>query len=156
MRVAERIVLKSGGVCGIIEDTRDMRILHTSDWHLGKMLLDTRRTEEFDKFSAWLLGVIKEKGVDVLLVSGDIFDTTTPSATAKKQYCDFLAQASEAGCRQVVITAGNHDSMAHRAVVGAVPMSCTRSLIGTPDVLPAEAFLWKYCYIGMPVFVNPR
>ena len=122
----------------------------------GENAVGHEATEKFDKFLARLLGVTKEKGVDVLLVSGDIFDTTTPSATARKQYCDFPAQASEAGYRQVVITAGNHDSMAHRAVVGAVPMSCTRSLIGTPDVLPAEAFLWKYCYIGMPVFVNPR
>lgn len=87
-----------------------MRIIHTSDWHLGNRLLGHSRQEEFQQFLDWLLEQMKEQRADVLLVSGDIFDTATPGETARQQYCDFLSRADQTGCKYVILTAGNHDS----------------------------------------------
>lgn len=87
-----------------------MKILHTSDWHLGRSLYDKRRYEEFDAFLQWLLELIASEKIDVLLVAGDIFDTTTPGNRAQELYYNFLGQLSQKGCRHAVITGGNHDS----------------------------------------------
>ncbi|MCK9226005.1 MAG: exonuclease SbcCD subunit D C-terminal domain-containing protein [Candidatus Muirbacterium halophilum] len=87
-----------------------MKILHTSDWHIGKMLFNERRYNEFEKFFDWLLQTIKEQEIDLLLVCGDIFDTGTPGNYAQELYFDFLAKVSRTCCKNVIITGGNHDS----------------------------------------------
>ncbi len=87
-----------------------MRILHTSDWHLGRSLYTRKRYDEFTAFLDWLAAVVEEQGIDALLVAGDIFDTTTPSNRAQELYYNFLCKVSRSCCRNIVITAGNHDS----------------------------------------------
>jgi exonuclease SbcD len=87
-----------------------MKIIHTSDWHLGCSLYGRKRYEEMEAFLAWLSELLEEENIDVLLVSGDIFDTTTPSNRAQKLYYQFLHRVAKSSCRHVVITAGNHDS----------------------------------------------
>ncbi len=87
-----------------------LTVLHTSDWHLGRSLYGRRRYDEFEAFLSWLAETIRQRHVDVLLVSGDIFDTTTPSNRAQELYYRFLCEAAASDCRHVVITAGNHDS----------------------------------------------
>ena len=87
-----------------------MKILHTSDWHLGRSLYGKKRYEEFDAFLGWMLQTINEQQIDVLLIAGDIFDTTTPSNRAQQQYYQFLWQVSQTACEHVVIIGGNHDS----------------------------------------------
>lgn len=87
-----------------------MNILHTSDWHLGRSLHGRARYKEFEGFLSWLLGVLAEQAIDVLLIAGDIFDTTTPTHRAQALYYDFLARVPQTGCRHVVIIGGNHDS----------------------------------------------
>lgn len=87
-----------------------MRLLHTSDWHLGRMLHGELRHEEHERFLAWLIETIQEQAIDVLLVAGDVFDITTPPHRAQQLYYRFLHQLSYSACRHVVITAGNHDS----------------------------------------------
>ena len=87
-----------------------LRVLHTSDWHIGKTLFSKKRYEEFEKFFNWLVEVIRKEEVDVLLISGDIFDTTTPSNKALKLYYSFLSATSQTSCRKIVIIGGNHDS----------------------------------------------
>ncbi len=89
-----------------------MKVLHTSDWHLGKRLLQFERTDEHQHFLNWLLQTIKTEKVDLLLVAGDIFDSGAPSNTALKQYYDFLRELYLTGCKNVIITGGNHDSIA--------------------------------------------
>lgn len=86
-----------------------MRIIHTSDWHIGKRLHNYDLHQDFDFFSNWLLNEIKEREVDLLLVSGDIFDLANPSSSARRQYYTLLIQLKETGC-QVILTGGNHDS----------------------------------------------
>ena len=87
-----------------------MRILHTSDWHIGHRLYEQPRIEEHHQFLDWLLAKIKEKEVDVLLVAGDIFDTALPSSEATDLYYRFLFQLYDETSAHAVITAGNHDS----------------------------------------------
>ena len=87
-----------------------MRILHTSDWHIGHRLYERNRTDEHRQFLEWLLTTIKENAVDVLLVAGDIFDTALPSSEATDLYYQFLFQLYRETNTQAVITAGNHDS----------------------------------------------
>ena len=88
-----------------------MRLLHTSDWHLGHLFHGRRRDGEFRAFLDWLKKVLAENKVDVLLIAGDVFDTNTPGNICAGMYYDFLSAISqETGCRRVVITGGNHDS----------------------------------------------
>ena len=87
-----------------------MRIIHTSDWHLGHTLMDKTREEEMRSFFSFLIDVIIKERVDALLISGDIFDTGTPSNAALSLYYSFLASIKNTECKDVFIIAGNHDS----------------------------------------------
>lgn len=88
-----------------------MKILHTSDWHIGQYFYGYDRTYEHNCFFLWLKKTIKERQVDVMLVAGDVFDNPNPSADAQTLYYNFLKEVtSENPELQIVITAGNHDS----------------------------------------------
>ena len=87
-----------------------MKILHTSDWHLGRSLYGRKRYDESSAFLDWLKDLIESEGIDALLVAGDIFDTSTPSNRAQKLYYRFLCQVAASCCRHIVVIAGNHDS----------------------------------------------
>jgi DNA repair protein SbcD/Mre11 len=87
-----------------------MKILHTSDWHIGRTLYGRKRYDEFKAFLDWLAATLTAEAIDVLLVAGDIFDTSVPSNRSLELYYNFLYQVSDSGCRHVVITGGNHDS----------------------------------------------
>lgn len=87
-----------------------MKILHTSDWHLGHRLLEQSQYDEQSRFLNWLLNYIQVQHIDLLLVSGDVFDTGVPSAQGQKLYYDFLVNLKKTNCQEVVITGGNHDA----------------------------------------------
>ncbi len=88
-----------------------MKILTTSDWHLGNLFHGNDRLPEHKHFLSWLLTQIEGQQPDALLIAGDVFDNSNPSAAAQSAYYEFLADAMQK-CRQmqVIITAGNHDS----------------------------------------------
>ena len=89
-----------------------MKIIHTSDWHLGQNFMGKSRIEEHQAFLSWLIDIIKTKEIEVLLVSGDIFDTGTPPNYALELYYNFLKELSTIKTMIVtIITAGNHDSI---------------------------------------------
>ena len=87
-----------------------MKILHTSDWHLGRSLYRRKHYEEFSAFLDWLTQTIEEKKVEALMVAGDVFDTSTPSNRVQELYYRFLCRVAASCCRSVVVVAGNHDS----------------------------------------------
>ncbi|WP_457744033.1 exonuclease SbcCD subunit D C-terminal domain-containing protein [Sulfurimonas sp.] len=89
-----------------------MKILHTSDWHLGQNFMGKSREEEHKGFLEWLYESIEKEQVDVLIVAGDIFDTGTPPNYALELYYNFLTKLSASVCKNIIITAGNHDSIA--------------------------------------------
>ncbi|WP_373056757.1 exonuclease SbcCD subunit D C-terminal domain-containing protein [Zunongwangia sp. H14] len=88
-----------------------MKILHTADWHIGKKLHKHDLYADFDLFIKWLCTCISTNKVDVLLVSGDIFDLANPSSEARKQYYKALMQLRKLDC-VIILTGGNHDSPA--------------------------------------------
>ncbi|MDD2942362.1 MAG: exonuclease SbcCD subunit D C-terminal domain-containing protein, partial [bacterium] len=87
-----------------------MKILHTADWHIGRILYGRKRYEEFEAFLVWLAETIQQNEIDVLLVAGDVFDTSAPSNRAQELYYRFLCRVAGSSCRHVVVIAGNHDS----------------------------------------------
>lgn len=87
-----------------------MRILHTSDWHLGASLHGKKRTDESAMFLSWLISTIQKEKIDLLLISGDIFDSSAPGSTSQRMYYEFLGTISRTSCSSVIIIAGNHDS----------------------------------------------
>ena len=87
-----------------------MKVLHTSDWHIGRTLYGRKRYEEFGAFLTWLAETIQQNEIDALLVAGDIFDTSAPSNRAQELYYRFLCRVAASCCRHVVVVAGNHDS----------------------------------------------
>lgn len=101
-----------------------MRILHTSDWHLGISTGPASRTDEQGAFLDWLLELLSAQAVDALVVAGDVFDSMHPSAEAQALYYRFLARVGSTGVRDVVVVGGNHDSPsrldAPRALLEAV------------------------------------
>ena len=90
-----------------------MKILHTADWHIGQRLHERSRLDEHGQFLDWLLETIQQHDVELLLVSGDIFDTSLPSAEATNLYYRFLYRLFNETDTYTVITAGNHDSARH-------------------------------------------
>ena len=87
-----------------------MKMLHTSDWHLGQKFLHNDREEEHRLALSWLLDVIQEEAIDLLVVAGDIFDIGNPPNYARRLYYRFLTQLLQTSCRHILITGGNHDS----------------------------------------------
>ena len=88
-----------------------MKIIHTSDWHLGNSFHGHSREAEHAHFLGWLTEMLTQQQPDALIISGDIFDSANPSAAAENMFYEFLARAGEVvkGI-QVVVIAGNHDS----------------------------------------------
>jgi exonuclease SbcD len=88
-----------------------MKIVHTSDWHLGHTLHEISRRTEHRAFFEWLLGRLGALAADALLVAGDIFDTSNPSAEAQADLYEFLAAARRrVPGLDIVLVGGNHDS----------------------------------------------
>ncbi len=88
-----------------------MRILHTADWHIGQFFYEYDRAYEHQQFLDWLLSTLIHQQIDTLLISGDVFDLSNPSASSVKMLYSFLNRAVKANpALQVVMTAGNHDS----------------------------------------------
>ncbi|MDI9801555.1 exonuclease subunit SbcD [Citrobacter koseri] len=88
-----------------------MRILHTSDWHLGQNFYSKSRATEHQAFLDWLLETAQSHQVDAIIVAGDIFDTGSPPSYARELYNRFVVNLQQTGCHLVVL-AGNHDSVA--------------------------------------------
>src|SRR5205807_695564 len=90
---------------------RPMRIVHTSDWHAGRLWKNLRRLDELEAALGSLADFVATEDVDLLLVSGDIFDNGAPVAEAERLVFRFLRRMGEASVKTIVI-AGNHDSPA--------------------------------------------
>ncbi|MEZ9062461.1 MULTISPECIES: exonuclease subunit SbcD [unclassified Vibrio] len=87
-----------------------MKILHTSDWHLGQNFYNKSRKNEHERFLQWLLEQVTEHDIDAIIVAGDIFDTSTPPSYAREMYNKFVVDSNKIDC-QLVLLGGNHDSV---------------------------------------------
>lgn len=90
-----------------------IRILHTADWHLGQTFFGYDRTQEHEHFLDWLAGVLTKNKIDVLIVAGDVFDVSNPSAASQRMFYRFIHRVTTENPRlQLVVVTGNHDSAA--------------------------------------------
>lgn len=119
-----------------------MRLLHTSDWHLGAALESVSRDPDHGLFLDWLLATVEREAVDVLIVAGDVFDLAQPSAEAQRLYYRFLARAAQTRLARVVVIGGNHDSAsrldAPQELLGALKIHVVGGLDADPE-------RWRRC-----------
>jgi DNA repair protein SbcD/Mre11 len=109
-----------------------LKILHTSDWHLGHSLRDWSREEEHRAFLGWLLDRIVEEAVDVLVVAGDLFDSSNPSAAAQQLLYGFLGRLRARHPRtRIVLVGGNHDSAARLDAAEPLLSALTICMVGS-------------------------
>ncbi len=87
-----------------------MKILHTSDWHLGQSFFTKSRKNEHAAFLKWLLQQVEAHQIDAIIVAGDVFDTGTPPSYARELYHAFIGELQGMQCTLVVL-GGNHDSV---------------------------------------------
>ena len=120
-----------------------MKIVHTSDWHLGQNFMGKSRREEHQAFLLWLVETMERESVDALIVAGDIFDTGTPPNYALELYYDFLTKLSLSSCKNIIITAGNHDSIATLKAPKQLLKSLNVHVITTGDA--SEDEIVKLC-----------
>lgn len=118
-----------------------LRVLHTSDWHLGQTLHGRQRHDEFAAFLAWLHKTACAEQADILLAAGDIFDTATPGVRTQQLYYDFLCRMAASPCRHLVITAGNHDSPAFLSAPKELLRALNIHVIAVLPGSPAEEVL---------------
>ena len=130
-----------------------LKILHTSDWHLGRSLYGRKRYEEFSAFLDWLADTIERQRIDVLLVAGDVFDTTAPSNRAQALYYRFLECVSRSRCAHVVVIGGNHDSPSFLDAPRALLRALSVHVIGAAAADPAEEVLLLENDAGEPMAI---
>ncbi|ERK07825.1 Exonuclease SbcD [Pantoea sp. AS-PWVM4] len=88
-----------------------MRIIHTADWHLGQFFYSKSRAAEHQAFLDWLRQQIDQHQVDALIIAGDLFDTGSPPSYAREMFNRFVVALQASRC-QLIVLAGNHDSVA--------------------------------------------
>ncbi len=115
-----------------------MRILHTSDWHLGRSLENISRISEQRSFIDYLVDLADEKEIDLVLVAGDIYDTYNPSAAAEELFYEAMDRLGGKGKRAVVVIAGNHDNPDRLCASSPLAYKNGIILLGYPASNPGE------------------
>ncbi|MBI1184425.1 exonuclease subunit SbcD, partial [bacterium] len=129
-----------------------MKILHTADWHLGKKLHKQDLWADHAMYLNWLEKYIEKEHINVLLISGDVFDLANPSSEARAMYYNALVRINKLACT-TIITGGNHDSPAvlnapkdvlkalNIHVVGGLPAHLNEVLIPLPNARNPEVLV---------------
>jgi exonuclease SbcD len=139
-----------------------LRIIHSSDWHLGQHFIGKSRETEHAAFLRWLVLQVTEQAIDAIIVAGDIFDTATPPSYARELYNQFIVDLQPSGC-QLVILGGNHDSPAvlaeskqllarlNTSVIPAIPAELAGQLLVLTNNKQAPA-----CLLAAVPFLRSR
>jgi DNA repair protein SbcD/Mre11 len=112
-----------------------MRVLHTSDWHVGKALRGRSRAAEHETVLAEIADIARRDAVDLAIIAGDLFDSATPTPEAERIVYRGLLDLAEGG-RPVIVVAGNHDSAQRLAAVA--PLSEASGIHVASGVRPAH------------------
>lgn len=112
-----------------------MRILHTSDWHLGKNLEGYSRMDEQEAFLNDFVKIVQENNIDMVIIAGDIYDNSNPPARAEKMFYDTLKKLSSGGERTTLVIAGNHDNPERLVAAGPLARDHGIIMIGTPKAV---------------------
>ncbi len=118
-----------------------MRILHTSDWHLGKNLEGFTRMDEQEKFIDDFIHIVEENKVDLVIIAGDIYDNSNPPARAERMFYNCIKKLSGNGERVVLIIAGNHDNPQRLVAANSLAYDDGILIIGTlKSIVPKGNF----------------
>ncbi|MBV7271509.1 exonuclease SbcCD subunit D [Clostridium sp. PL3] len=109
-----------------------MKILHTSDWHLGKNLEGYSRMDEQEAFLNDFVEIVESNNIDLILIAGDIYDSSNPPARAEKMFYDTLKRLSASGERITLVIAGNHDNPDRLVAAGPLARDHGIIMTGTP------------------------
>jgi len=139
-----------------------MRLLHTSDWHLGQHFMGKSRQAEHQALIGWLLDRVEEHRVDAVLIAGDLFDTGTPPSYARELYNQLVLRLHEAGVA-LLLLGGNHDSPATLgesrdllARLGTTVIAATHADPATQVVVLTQRNGDPGCLVCAVPFVRPR
>jgi len=115
-----------------------MRILHTSDWHLGKTLEQYSRLEEQEEFLGEFIEIVKKNNIDLVIIAGDIYDNGNPPAKAETMFYNTLNNITKSGKTAVLVVAGNHDNP--ERLVAASPLAYKHGviLLGQPKSIARQ------------------
>ena len=138
-----------------------MRIVHTSDWHLGQHFMGKSRQAEHEALIDWLLAQVDAHAVDAVLIAGDIFDTGAPPSYARELYSDLVVRLHRAGVA-LLLLGGNHDSVAtlgeSRSLLKVLNTTVVAA-VGAPEdhvlVLPQRGGE-AGCIVCAVPFIRPR
>ncbi|MEG2290326.1 MAG: exonuclease SbcCD subunit D [Clostridium sp.] len=108
-----------------------MRILHTGDWHLGKNIEGQSRMDEQEEFLNDFVQIVESNNIDLVIIAGDVYDTSNPPARAEKMFYDTLKKLSKNGERLTLVIAGNHDNPDRLIAAGPLAMDHGIIMVGT-------------------------
>jgi exonuclease SbcD len=108
-----------------------MRIVHTADWHVGRVWKNLNRLDETAAVLDHLARFVLRERVDLLLMAGDVFESGSPTAEAERLVFSFFRRLGEAGVVSIVI-AGNHDSPARLDAWGTLAELVGVRTVGKP------------------------
>lgn len=112
-----------------------MRILHTADWHLGKNLEGQSRMDEQEKFLDDFVKIVEENNIDLIIIAGDVYDSSNPPARAEKMFYDTLKRLSGNGERLTLVISGNHDNPDRLVAAGPLAREHGIIMVGTPKTI---------------------
>ena len=112
-----------------------MKILHTSDWHLGKYLEGFSRLEEQKQVLKEICEIADDEKVNAVIISGDLFDTYNPSAEAIELFYKTLKILANGGKRAVIAIAGNHNYPDRIEAPDALARECGIVFAGYPNTI---------------------
>ena len=118
-----------------------MKILHTGDWHLGKNLEGQSRMDEQERFLEDFIDIVKDNDIDLVIIAGDIYDSSNPPARAEKMFYDTLKKLSLGGERMTLVISGNHDNPDRLVAAGPLAREHGIVMVGTPkSVVPVGIY----------------
>lgn len=138
-----------------------MKLLHTSDWHVGKTLRGRSRAEEHEAVLAEMAVVAAEEQVDLVVVAGDLFDTAAPTPESERIVYRALLDLAATGAT-VVLVAGNHDN--ERRLAAVVPLLSLGRIVARPTFAPAgeggvvevKTAAGELCRVALLPFLSQR
>lgn len=114
-----------------------MRILHTADWHLGVKTMGKDRLDGQKVIIDEINDVCNQKNIDVVIIAGDVYNTSTPTALAEDLFYDSVEKLSNNGERLVVVLSGNHDDP--ERLCAGLPLAYAHNIVLAGDLNPLRA-----------------
>ncbi|MDE7437269.1 MAG: exonuclease SbcCD subunit D [Muribaculaceae bacterium] len=131
-----------------------MKILHTSDWHLGHSLYSYDRQEEQTDMLRQIVDIVREEQPDIFLLSGDVYDTSQPSAATQHLFADIMTDLHRAATNmQIFVTAGNHDSPSRHDIYSRPWKALNVNTIGSIISNSPDELIFKVEGIGFVIAV---